>query len=427
MIQVEQKKFDINLNRRDLSCFKDQYKIYFEIIHTEFLNQNDVRLTIKALNFVGTISLPNRETLFIKPKIKKAKILYMFAYVNPKYAKILDPIINEVGFDDIFNFFEVLLNRFLDVSENIIIHQLRKKPILKEVCSQRIKGKILINKLSYSQDYLKGNFFCEIGEFSIDNLDNQIIKFILYHLYYSSINKKQRQRIQRLLMSLSRVSLKEISIYTFRRLRYNKLNQHYKSVHFYCQLFIEKFILGSFIGNKSTHSFLVNTAVLYEEFLREIFKRFLADFKIHKGFGKLDIDHELKVITLNHHKKPDILFLKKKRIYLIADAKYKFKYDWRNDAMQMGSYLRTCILLDKYKSPIKFPKNYRDTLLIYPKKYHFDNSNTDKHFIPYDIGDDILGRIWYIRIDLSKIDDEIYLITWINRIKAKFLKGCSTP
>ena len=184
-------------------------------------------------------------------------------------------------------------------------------------------------------------------------------------------------------------------------------------------MFIERFIIGMILGIKSIHTFVIDTAKLFEQYLRIILEKNLKNFDCYEGFQKQDIS---PLLIKGKSKKPDIVISKKNRIYLIGDAKYKKKYNWREDAWQMMSYLRISVLLNQIDPTVKFPKEYRQALLIYPKLIN-DNVkyNYDEKFTQFDIGDKKLGNIWYIRIDLSRIDDNEYISSWIKLIKNKFL------
>jgi len=417
----ERKEFEIKVDKSQEQWFKSKYEKFFEIKRSESVDLNTKKLIMLTRNYIGTIRLPDGHSLFIEPKIREARILDMILEVNYKYLKILEPIVRKVGTADLFTFLESLIEKFLDAAEKLIIHQLHRKPKPLITYSQKIKGKVLISK-SFKKPYvLSGKFYCEFDEFSINDVENQIIKYVLFQLFYC-VNQKQRKRIQRLLSRLFKVSLRSFTKSIFYNLRYNKLNEHYKSVHLYCQIFIERFILGMNLGTNSIHSFVIDTAKLFEEYLRVLFKKHLTNFKCDKGFKEQDLG---PLLLQGKYKIPDILISKNGMIYFIGDAKYKKKYNWREDAWQMMSYLRICILLAKKDPNVKFPEKNRHTLLIYPKISNLypkliKSLNSDVNFIQFDIGDHILGNIWYIRIDLSKINNNEYIKSWIKRIEEKF-------
>jgi len=417
----ERQEFAIEVDKSQEQWFRSRYKTFFDIKGSESVDLNTQKLLLQSRNYIGAIRLPDGKTILIKPKIAEAKILYMLREVNYEYLEILDPIVKKVGKSDIFRFLESLVEKFLNVAEELIIHQLHRKPKSQIIYSQKIKGKILISKSFKKPKVLLGKFYCEFDEFSINNIENQIIKYVLFQLFYC-VNQKQKKRIQRLLSRLNKVSLRPFTKSTFFKLRYNKLNEHYKSVHHYCQMFIERFILGMNLGSKSIHSFVIDTAKLFEDFLRTIFEKNLTNFDCYEGFKKQDLS---PLLIKGKSKIPDVVISKHNMIYLISDTKYKEKYSWREDAWQMMSYLRICVLLNQIDPTVKFPKQHRHALLIYPKLIKKDidfKYNSDDEFTQFDIGDGILGNIWYFRIDLSKIDNNEYISSWINKIRIKFLE-----
>lgn len=420
----ERQVFEIEVEKSQEKWFRSKYKTFFEIKGSESIDLNIQKLLLQTRNYIGTIRLPNGKSIFIKPKIRDAKILYMLLEINYKYLKILEPIAKNVGKSNILNFFELLIEKFLNTTEGLILHQLHRKLKSHIKYSQKIKGKVLISKSFKKSNILLGKFYCEFDEFSLNNLENQIIKYVLYQLFYC-VKPEQKLRIQRLLSRLNKVSLKSFTESVFYKLRYNKLNKHYRPIHLYCQMFIERFILGMNLGTKSIHSFVIDTAKLFEEYVRTLLEKNLTNFECYKGFKDQNLS---PLLIKGKTKAPDIIISKYNMIYLIGDAKYKKKYNWREDAWQMMSYLRICILLHKKDPKIKFPEQYRHALLIYPKlikeDFNFDkNYNSDEEFTQFDIGDNILGDIWYLRINLSKIDSNEYISSWIRIIKNKFLKS----
>lgn len=412
----ELKNFNITIPINRATWFLNHYQKYLEISSKEKINDKEITFLLKSDHYIGVIALPNGESIRITPKIKNAKFLYMLSKVNIEYAKLLNPIVKGIKYDDIFGFFHELINSFLNEAENLLKKYIIKKPKEQISCISKIKGKILIKESFNSPNYLLGKFFCRYDEFSFDNFDNQIIKFVLYKILFSSTNT-QAVRIKKLLRILSKVTLKNINPRDLNFLHYNKLNEEYRLSHQYCRFFIKKFIFGFEVGKSSIHSFLMNTYDIYQKFLLYLFKRYFPNLNVNIGYSKLNLRTEISKISSERpiNLIPDIIISINKQILLIIDAKYKDKLNWREDPFQMNAYLRYSTLLHDNSKDKIFPEGFRNGLLIYPKNY-----KKDVVFEKYDVGHIELGNIFYQTIDLAQIDSEDYVSNWMKGIEAKF-------
>lgn len=408
IVEVEENKdFYFNTIPSLAQKFKETSSKFIEVKDVYPINNKEVRLFCKTKDYIGFIKLPNEKTLFIKPKFGNANFVEMLIRSQTDYVHLLKNIVKTIDPADFFKFFEVLINNFLMLLKNL---QLRKTYDPKIKNTKQIKGRILLYRSLQKEQFLSGEFICQFDDFNHNSLENQIIKYTLLGILYFS-NPFQKRVIKKYLKNFNKVQYKKILIPDFKRLRYNRLNFHYKPVHVYCRFFIEKFIFGALSGNREINSFLVNSWDVYERFLRQIFRDYLTDYEVLKDTfydesdNKFEIDILIRKTTLNE-----------KRVYLIADAKYKIEYDRRDDVGQMLRYLR----FFTKQSNWSFPEGHRYSLLIYPRKDDDLLSESDEILIDYDEGHEI-GNIKYTRIDLSKISDEKYIKKWVKNIKSKLL------
>jgi len=373
---------------------------------------NKFKLDLKARHYIGTINLPSYKTINIKAKVgNDVKFLYMFEYVDPKFAEIFEDISKQIT--PKVGFLKVLINRFLNLTENLLHSSLFKMYRTVELCSNRIKGKILQFKTLKNPYFLKGKIYCVYDDLSSDVIENQIVKLALYKLRFLA-DEKQQNRIRQLLIEMNIISLKECRLEEISKIKYNRFNNRYKIIHNYCKMIIGRFSFGYESGNHDWFSMLLNSWDIYEEFLRKILEKYLQklvseEIKVGKNIENVRSWDKKKII-------PDIIIRKNNDILLIADAKYKLKFK-SIDRHQAGNYIRN-IKKRANIGEINFKEENRNCVLIYPqnedyKPYYFTK-------VERDIGDIQEGTIFAHSIDLTQIDNESYIESWVSTIKDYF-------
>ncbi len=408
----ELEEFHLKLNIDEYLWFSRSFSKYIKFTRINKSIENKISFYCIVKHYIGIISLPDGRIIRIKPKFLGTKFIEMLLKSDPNLAKFFPETINNFKKPDFFDFINDLIQKFLNLSEKIIFYNFRKSYQTIITQNQQIRGKILVSNSINSSHFFNGQLIMTIDEPSLNNIDNQLIKYVLRKLY-PLMTKRNKKKINKLLRKMLDVNNFAFHLKDRIKFRYNKQNIHYISCHNLCWLFIEKFLIGGFNGSFTSQSFLFNSWNIYEKFLIKLFEKNFLDCEVKKG--KILMKKKIKSTIIRDSKKiPDIILEKNNEILLIADAKYKEKYDFRNDAGQMLRYLRAFIKIDELGSK-KFSKKKRNALLIYPKN---SNDNSDLKFILYDTPDENLGSIYYIRIDLTKIDDENYIQNWLGSIKS---------
>jgi len=350
---------------------------------------------LKARYYIGILKFPNEQNFIIRPKIEDAKFLERFKWdVDPKKIKILR-VIQKILKDPKSNFLEVLIDNFLISTERLISTFLRKSYKKKIEQLNVIRGKLHISETIKKLVFLNDQGICSFDEFTVNIFDNQLIKTALFKLRFMAFNKKQHNRIRKLLNRLKNVSIKNFSHLELRNINYNRFNSDYEEVHAYCIMIIENFFFSLNLGISKSFSMLLNSWDIYERFLRKIFEHHLKDVLVQKNLTGNPSWSKKKAI-------PDIVLKKGNKISLLMDAKYKLKYNSK-DWHQAGNYVR--LIKDC------------NCILLYPK-YEQQNYEFEDLDMKYGVRDSV--RVFAHSIDLSKIDDEIYLKTWVNQIANHF-------
>lgn len=387
-----------------LELFKLYYSKFLEI-DEEIKSEKDlVKLKLKAKYFIGIIKLPNNKIYVILPKIENAKFFKMLECVEPLYSNIIQDLIQGILPDS--NFLMKFIDKFLDLTEVLFRSFIRKnyKTIVRK--TEVLRGKIILSKTLKNFNFLLGKIICEYDDFTLDIIENQVIKYALYLVRYIATDKQQN-RIRQLLISIETVSLKEFISFSLQKFKYNRFNSKYKAVHTYCKMIIERFSFGFNIGDFECFSMLLNSWDIYEKFLRKIINDCLPyDYMVEENSSFLSWEKDKFI--------PDIIIKRDNKIVLLCDAKYKLEWTVA-DRNQASMYLRHIKKLVKIEE-LEFDINYRNLILIYPlnerTSYNFDNIEK--------LQDKEEGLIFAHSIDLSRLDDEKYLGSWLSKIKKKF-------
>lgn len=388
-----------------LELFKSHYSKFLEIDEEIKSKKGLVKLKLKAKYFIGIFKLPNDKIYVILPKIENAKFFKMLEYVEPLYSNIIQDLLQGILPDS--NFLTKFIDKFLDLTEVLFRSYIRKnyKTIVRK--TDVLKGKIFLSKTLKNPNFLHGIIICEYDDFTLDIIENQLIKYALYLVRYIA-NNKQQNRIRQLLISIETVSLKEFRSLNLQKFKYNRLNSKYKPVHTYCKMIIERFSFGFNIGDFECFSMLLNSWDIYEKFLRKIINNYLPyDYMVEKNSSFLSWDEDKFI--------PDITIKRDNKIVLLCDAKYKLEWTGA-DRNQASMYLRHIKKFVKIEE-IEFDINHRNLILIYPlnERSSYNFKNIEK------LQDKEEGLIFAHSIDLSRLDDKKYLGYWLLQIKEKFL------
>ena len=403
-------------NKFEIKPIYDNYQRYKNDItrhHRYNESTHKFRLDLKAKYYIGIIKLPNEQTVIIKPKVgRDVKFLHMFEYVDPQYAHIFHDITQCITPES--NFLKILIEKFLTLVERLLRSSLMKNYQTSIILSNKLKGKLNQRETIKNIKFLKGQIVCECDDFTLNIIENQIIKLALFKVRYIA-TKNQQARIRQLVIEMENVSLKEFEVEEIERIKYTRFNIRYKKIHNYCKMIIGKFSFGFETGNHEWFSMLLNSWDIYERFLRKILEIYLKssfgpDLLVEKkNIGEWNSWDDQKLF-------PDIITRKNDKILLLSDAKYKLEYS-TGDRRQGREYIHE--FLKKFeRGDLDFDIKNRNLLLIYP-------SNEFNNYEFYPIEQNPVpkyGCIYAHSIDLAQIDDKSYLESWVKKIYCKFLK-----
>ena len=335
-------------------------------------------------NFVGTILLDDIQ-IDILPKIplvenniEAEKIRFLEILQNIDYFK--EKIFSNSKIEIIdTSILELFIHLFIEEVEKIVKKGLIYKYVDKNENLNVFKGKLDINShIKYNFSH-KERFFMKFDEFSVNSLENIIIKLTIQKLKKVSINPKNKENLNKIGHYFENVTILENSIENLKYLTFDRMNDYYKNAIQWAKIFL---------NNQSSSIFSTNNgeipSILFP--METIFENYIANKLVNiiqeKSYNQLAIkvqDNSCSIfssISLNNVKidnnilriRPDIVIKNKdaKEIFIL-DTKWKIlnKLDDKfkistEDVYQMLAYVKT--YSDRNKNKYICKKAY----LIYP-------------------------------------------------------------
>ena len=316
-------------------------------------------------NFVGTIVLDDIQ-IEILPKIplvennieaEKIRFLEILQSIDYFKEKIFSNSKIEIIDTSIL---ELFIHLFIEEVEKIVKKGLIYKYVDKNENLNVYKGKLDINShIKYNFSH-KERFFMKFDEFSVNSLENIIIKLTIQKLKKISINPKNKENLDRIGHYFENVSILENSIENLKYLTFDRMNDYYKNAIQLAKIFL---------NNQSSSIFLTNngeiTSILFP--MESIFENYITN-KLRniiqgKHYNQFIIkaqDNSCSIfsnIDFNNTKiendilrvKPDIVIKNKetKEIFILdtkwkvlnkSDDKFKISTE---DIYQMFTYVKT--------------------------------------------------------------------------------------
>jgi 5-methylcytosine-specific restriction enzyme subunit McrC len=307
----EIEKLEIPFTDEEITIIENEY------YNKEIIFKRHGKFIIKTQQYVGYIILPNH-IISITPKIPKVSFINMVKYALqlPELKSEEFEISEENNYYDILVLFlfqqlEILIQRGLNIGYTIYEENLNK-----------IKGKILFKENLAVNFNRPDKIFCLFSETSQDILENQIIKFAIYHLsqcYF--IDESINLKLINYYNQLDSISLVPISLDVFSTIEYTPLNEHYRTILKLCELLLkDSSIDEENIGEKTAISFLIDMNKLFEKFvvnfLKEVLPHIDNNYRIYeqkKEYADLQKELELRI---------DILITYNNKPLMILDTKY---------------------------------------------------------------------------------------------------------
>lgn len=335
-------------------------------------------------NFVGTIPLDDFQ-IEILPKIplvennieaEKIRFLEILQSIDYFKEKIFSN--SKIGITDT-SILEIFIYLFIEEVEKILKKGLIYRYIDKNQNLNVFKGKLDINNhIRYNFSH-KEKFFMKFGEFSVNSLENIIIKLSIQKLKKVSINPKNKENLNKIGHYFENVSILENSIENLKYLTFDRMNDYYKNAIQWSKIFLDNQSSSIFsTNNGEIPSILFPMETIFENYIANKLVNIIQEksysellFKIQDSSCSIFSSISLNNTKINNNIlriRPDIVIKNKntKEIFIL-DTKWKVlnKLDDKfkistEDIYQMLAYVKT--YNDRNKNNYTCKKAY----LIYP-------------------------------------------------------------
>jgi len=185
-----------------------------------------------------------------------------------------------------------------------------------------IKGKIQFPETIRRNPVLRHRHFIRYDDYSVDNPLNRVFKGILFLLLKKTRNARNKQLLASGLSFLQDVRLITLTSYSFKTIKFNRLNQHLEPLFRLATLFFQNQQPSLTEGKENTFCFLVPLYRLFEEFIGKLLVELNQTdltFQYHQPKKYLAKKGDQEVFEL----KPDFTAYAGGKCVCILDAKYK--------------------------------------------------------------------------------------------------------
>ena len=306
---------------------------------------------------------------------------------------------------------ELFIHLFIEEVEKIVKKGLIYKYVDKNENLNVFKGKLDINShIKYNFSH-KERFFMKFDEFSVNSLENIIIKLTIQKLKKVSINPKNKENLNKIGHYFENVTILENSIENLKYLTFDRMNDYYKNAIQWSKIFLDNQSSSIFSANNGEiPSILFPMETIFENYIANKLVNIIQEKSYCELLFKIQ-DSSCSIfssISLNNTKidnnilriRPDIVIKNKntKEIFIL-DTKWKVlnKLDDKfkistEDIYQMLAYVKT--YNDRNKNNYTCKKAY----LIYPATNMRENTFSVKDKLIFKT-DDFELNIYFV--DLS--------------------------
>ena len=224
-------------------------------------------------NFVGTILLDDIQ-IDILPKIplvennteaEKIRFLEILQNINYFKEKIFSNSKIEIIDTSIL---ELFIHLFIEEVEKIVKKGLIYKYVDKNENLNVFKGKLDINShIKYNFSH-KERFFMKFDEFSINSLENIIIKLTIQKLKKVSINPKNKENLNKIGHYFENVVILDDSLDNLKYIAFDRMNNYYRNAIQWSKIFLDNQSSSIFsTNNGEIPSILFPMETIFENYI----------------------------------------------------------------------------------------------------------------------------------------------------------------
>lgn len=213
---------------------------------------------------------------------------------------------------------------------------------------QTMRGKLNLPNTIHNRSQNRNVLSCEVDDYSVNNIYNQIIKSTLsYLLVHKNVKKEQKVKLKHLMLYFGYIDIIDFKAIHWASLRYHRNNQTYLMLLTICKFVIQKQLLTTETGQYHLQAYTDKLLYrLFEKFVLSYYQRtgkYSAQSEEIKwditddSIGTEMLPHMLSDITL--HYKDRILIIDTKYYSKIFQAQYNKKTFHSNNLYQLFAYV----------------------------------------------------------------------------------------
>ena len=149
-----------------------------------------------------------------------------------------------------------------------------------------IKGKMLMAETIKANTLIRSQTVCGYDDFSYDILQNQILKFTISRLLkVKALPRDLKKQLKSLFLRFHNVSMKDVRPQDFKRVKIHRNNAFYAFLLNVCYLIYDSLLPSEQTGEIKFKDFTRDEkkmAHLFEEFVRNFYKRKIHGFKVKR-------------------------------------------------------------------------------------------------------------------------------------------------
>ena len=272
---------------------------------------------------VGALEVSNL-SVSIQPKLPVARVLYLASYAVGAIELREEPF----GYGDEPTLIEAIVPVFAAAAHRAFSRGLLHGYRTEEDSLQMIRGRVRIDEQIRRRFGIPVPVEVRYDEYTVDVLPNRLVKAAALRLLGLRFHQGSRTKLADVLANLEEVRPVEFPSGTLPRIRFDRLNEHYREVVGLSRLILRHTSIETQRGSVQASGFLVDMNVVFQEFVTRALRQALGlserTFRSDKGPTAIWLD-ENKGVRL----KPDLTWWDERKCTFVGDAKYKKVHDDR--------------------------------------------------------------------------------------------------
>ena len=326
------------------------------------------REQLRVQNYVGVIRLADGVQIEVLPKISKR----LFSGAARKLlVKMLVELVDSPFFEGTaadleahdMPIFELLMRCYLEQVTTIVRKGIARDYVSREDNLVFLRGKLNLTEHIRRNSYNSSRLYCNFDEFDIDRPINRLVKGALLIVERLTRDPTNQQRCRELLFWFDRVPATSNVRFDLKRMRRDRLVQHYAPAMPLCRLILERLNPLTQQGENQVVSMLFPMETVFEAYVAAKLPGQFRNWRVAtqaKGHSLIDEHLQRRMFAL----RPDLM-LTRDNTRVIADTKWKL-IDQTNRSDKYGISQADIYQLFGYSQKYLANQKFREVLLIYP-------------------------------------------------------------